>query len=342
MSTRLTRTIAISALPLIVALLGCAITDAQVTKSADPPTATPGKAVFAPTIHQVAQTTTLPYDRTGPATATCPAGEVALGGGWSVPQNRINRVFAAKATGNAWSVSVTNPPLKAQTAQNAATQTGMAPESAVFATPEAAGVTITVYAECLAGVSGAVVTQRATTQNFNPTPTDTFNDSLGGTISLCDPGETLVGGGFDFGGSSANLELESSWPRDDVFPVQMWVFSIRNYDTVAHSITHYAECLSGVTVSATYPRQEGSFVFANQTGTAAISCPSGSSLAGGGFQYRMHSPGNERLGNLFSLNANSAGWQGQVLTLSGYGLYALIPLAAAVCLTFSATGATQP
>lgn len=341
MSTRLIRTVAISSLPLILALLGCAVTEAQTAKIANPSTATPGKAAFSPTIHQVAQTATLPYDHTGPVTATCPQGEIALGGGWSLPQSRINRVFAAKATGNAWSVYVTNPPLKAQ---SSAAQAGTAPESAIIATPNAAGVTITVYVECLAGAPGAMVTQRPTTENLNPTPNGAFNDNLGGTISLCDAGETLVGGGFDLGDPSANLELESSWPRNDVLPVQMWVFSMRNYDTVAHSITHYAECLSGVTVTATYPRQEGSPVYASQTGSATVPCPAGSSLAGGGFQYRMHSPGPSRLGNLSSLNATSAGWQGQVYTLSGYGLYYLTPLAAAVCLTFPTLtpGATQP
>jgi hypothetical protein len=334
MNTRLTRTIAISALPLIIALLGCALTT---TQDANPPTATPAKAPLSPSVHEVAQATTLPYSNTGPATATCPPGELALGGGWSMPQSRTNRVLAAKATGNAWSVYVTNPPLKAQ---NAAAQAALAPA----ATPEGAGVTVTAYVECLANAPGAVVTQRPTTENLNPTPTDTFNDNLGGTISLCDPGETLVGGGFDFGALGDMLELESSWPRNDVLPVQMWVFSIRNYDTVDHTLTHYAECLSGVTVSASYPRQDGSPVYASQTATATVPCPSGASLAGGGFQYRMHSPGPSRLGNLFSLHTTTSGWQGQALTLSGYGLYYLTSLAAAVCLTFSAStpGATQP
>ena len=120
----------------------------------------------------------------------------------------------------------------------------------------------------------------------------------------------------------------------------VWVFSLRNYDTVARPITRFAECLSGVAVSASYPRQSGAFVFSGQIGSATVSCPAGASLAGGGFQYRMHSPGNARLGDLFSLNATSAGWQTQVLMLSGYGLYALTPLAAAVCLAFATPTAT--
>ena len=38
-----------------------------------------------PFVHEVAQTTTLAGTGTGPATATCPQGEVALGGGWELP-----------------------------------------------------------------------------------------------------------------------------------------------------------------------------------------------------------------------------------------------------------------
>src|SRR5436309_12151221 len=100
MNTRTLRTCALAALPLILALLGCAVTG--VTKPANPPTATPTPA--RPSVHEVAQTTTLNGGQTGPVTATCPQGEVALGGGWSVPTQQA-RVFAATLSGNTWSVS---------------------------------------------------------------------------------------------------------------------------------------------------------------------------------------------------------------------------------------------
>jgi hypothetical protein len=235
------------------------------------------------------------------------------------------RVVAAQITSaNTWSVSLAPP----QPVNNGATAQAISQTA----------TTNTVYVECLAGAPGAVVTQRVGTDNLAPTPTDAFNDNLGGSVSLCNAGETLVGGGFDLGNPLANIELEASWPRSDAAPiaVPVWVFSLRNYDTVARPITRFAECLSGVAVSTSYPRQSGAFIFSGQIGSATVSCPAGASLAGGGFQYRMHSPGNARLGNLFSLNATSAEWQTQVLMLSGYGLYALTPMAAAVCLTFSA------
>jgi len=294
--------------PLVLALLGCAL-NTQVTKPANPPTATPTPA--RPTVHEVARTAILNGGDTGPVVATCPQGEVALGGGWSVPTQGA-RVFAAMANSAAWSVSAL--PL----GHPATTQ-------------------VTAYVECLAGAPGAVVTQRAATANLAPTPTAIFNDNLGGTVSICTAGEALVGGGFDLGPTTANLELEASWPRNDIpfFNEQAWVFSIRNYDVAPHTVTRYAECLSGVAVSASYPRQEGSPVYASQSGSAVVSCPPGTALAGGGFMYRMHSPGNEHVGNLYSLNATTAGWHDEEYTLSGYGLYYLTPLAAAVCLSFS-------
>jgi hypothetical protein len=315
----------------LLAILGCAVTGGQTTRLANPPTATLSKAPISPTVHQVAQTATPNNPYASHFTASCPQGEIALGGGWTVPQSA--RVVAAMITGgNTWSVSLAPPPLiNSQTAAQTSS-----PSSAAASAP------ITIYVECLAGAPGAVVTQRAASDNLPPTAIGAFNDNLGGAISLCNTGETLVGGGFDLGDPAANLELEASWPRDDFLPVQMWVFSLRNYDTVARPITRYAECLSGVAVSASYPHQEGGFLFASQIGGAVVACPTGAALAGGGFQYRMHSPGNARLGSQFSLSATSAGWQGQVLTLSGYGLYALTPLAAAVCLTFSTSGVTPP
>ena len=268
-------------------------------------------------------TPTTPF--TSRLSVSCPQGEIALGGGWDVPPSA--RVIAAQITSaNTWTVSLAppQPTNGAAVAQSSAQTSSLAP------------ATLTVDVECLRGAPGAVVTQRASAYNLPPTPTDTFNDNLGGAISLCNAGETLVGGGFDLGNPLANIELEASWPRSDAAPiaVPVWVVSLRNYEAVARPITRFAECLSGVTVSASYPRQSGAFIFAGQIGSAVVACPAGAFLVGGGFQYRMHSPGPARLGSLFSLNATSAGWQTQVLMLSGYGLFALTPMAAAVCLTF--------
>jgi hypothetical protein len=329
-TTRRLPAVLASALALLLALLGCAVASGQTsgaptTPGASTPTAT-SAALSGPAVHQVSLTVTPTTPYTSRFSVSCPQGEIALGGGWDMPQSA--RVVAAQITSaNTWSVSLAPPqPVNGGAFAQTSSQTS-----------SQASTTDTVYVECLAGAPSAVVTQRGGTDNLAPTPTDAFNDNLGGSVSLCNAGETLVGGGFDLGNPLANIELEASWPRDDAAPiaVPVWVFSLRNYDAVAHPITRFAECLSGVAVSASYPRQTGAFIFTGQIGAAAVPCPAGASLAGGGFQYRMHSPGNARLGSLFRLNATSAGWQTQVLMLSGYGLWALTPMAAAVCLTFS-------
>jgi hypothetical protein len=312
MNTRLLRRGALATLPLLVALLGCALADVQ----------TPGASTtkvpinkLTPAVHEVAQTATLTGGNTGPVTATCPQGQIALGGGWSVPTQQA-RVLAAKLSGASW--SVTALPLG-----------------------HPATTMVTAYVECLDNVPGAVVTQRAKTYDYAPTPTSEHNDHLGGLVAICAAGETLVGGGFDLGAPGDTLELEATFPSDDLF-TQMWAFSLRNYDTAPHTVTYYAECLSGAVVSTSYPSQGGSFLFNNPMGSLSVACPAGAVLAGGGFQYGMSSPGPNHLGNLYSLHATASGWQGQEYTLNGFGLYSLTARTVAVCLTVSNSTRTLP
>ncbi len=262
-----------SALALLLALLGCAVAGGQTsgaltTPGASTPTAT-SAALSEPAVHQVSLTVTPTSPYTSRFSVSCPHGEIALGGGWDMPQGA--RVVAAQITNaNTWTVSLA-PPQPVNSGASTQTSSQTSSQTSAQASSQASA-TNTVYIECLAGAPGAVVTQHGSTDNLAPTPTGAFNDNLGGTVSLCNGGETLVGGGFDLGNPLANIELEASWPRDDILPVQMWVFSVRNYDTVAHPITRYAECLSGVAVSASYPRQTGAFVYASQIGAATVPC----------------------------------------------------------------------
>jgi hypothetical protein len=271
---------------------------------------TPPVKPLRPSVHEVVQTTTILGGSSGPATASCPQGELVLGGGWSVPPQGA-RVLAAKATGTTWAVSVL--PLG-----------------------HPATTTVTAYVECLSGAAGAVVTQHANTINVGATPASTLNTQLGGYSGFCGQGEVLVGFGFDLGAATANLELEGNWPRDDAFPAAQWVFSVRNNDTVGHTFTYSVECLSNVGVSASYPRQDGNPAYASTAANAVASCSSTAAVAGGGFKYTRNSPGNQYLGNPYLLHAASAaGWQSNVYVVSGYGLYYVTSLAVAVCLSFS-------
>jgi len=309
---------------LLVGLVGLSSCTAVATSASGPspsastPTANPSGTQIAfptppskplrPTVHEVAQTTTLNGGNTGPATATCPQGELALGGGWSVPPQGA-RVLAAKITGNTWAVSVL--PLG-----------------------HPATTSVTAYIECLQGASGAVVTQHVSTSTLAPTAAATSNSNLGGIPAFCGQGEVLVGSGFDFGAANANLELEGNWPRDDAFPGTQWVFSVRNDDSVSRVFTYSIECLSNVNVALSYPRQDGNPAYASSTGSAVASCPSGTAVGGGGFRYTRNSPGTQQVGNLNLLHASANGWQSDVYVVSGYGLYYVTSIAVAVCLSF--------
>jgi hypothetical protein len=261
-------------------------------------TATPHKAPATPSVHEVAQTTTLLGGDTGPALATCPAGERALGGGWSVPTSQA-RVFAARRTGDAWSVSV--QPLG-----------------------HPASTTITVYVECLANAPGAVVTERAASGSV---PANTS----GVVVATCNSGETLVGGGFDLSAAPTTLELRTDAPQTPESGV-LWASAAMNHDPalVAHPVTAYAECLAHVSATPTYPGQQGSYVYAGQTGEIAVACPSGAVPAGGGLDYTAAS-----LGNLYQLQATATGWHGAIYGVTGNGLIPLVPTAWGVCLHFA-------
>jgi hypothetical protein len=159
------------------------------------------------------------------------------------------RVVAAKLNGNTWSVSV--QPLGHPMSTD-----------------------VTVYVECLANASGAVVTQRSASGSAPA-------NANGVVTAACDSGEILVGGGFDLSASTANLELRTDNPQ--VFEsAGWWGIYAMNHDTAVHPVTAYAECLSNVSATPAYPGYQGTYVYASQTGGVEVSCPSGSVPAGGG------------------------------------------------------------
>lgn len=284
-----------------------------------PPAATPTRKQLRPTpaIQEIAHSTTLYNDSTGPATATCPQGEYALGGGWHVP-NQDARVFAALASGSTWAVSV--HPLVG----------------------DDVAITVTAYVECLYNVSGAVVTRRPVSSYAAPT---TSTQALG----TCNTSEAPVGFGFDFGTSSANIELQQN---NAVIQPGLsrpeWNFSVMNHDSVGHQVTFYLDCLSNVTVS-NYPAfgntslldsvvvfyTVGGDLYGGQTQNVSVTCPAGSAAAGGGYDY-MEGDAGQGIANLYLLHASPAGWQGSLYDVQGYGLYALVFSSVSVlCLTFS-------
>jgi hypothetical protein len=301
MKKRVMRTSTLSALALLLALLGCALADTQVTKPASPPTATLAKAPSLPSVHQVAQTTTLNGGSTGPVTATCPQGEFALGGGWSVPTQGAE-VFAAVVNGNTWAVS-------AQPLGHRAT------------------TEVTAYVECLSGAAGAVVTRREIQYSIDPNP---INDYYGHVhlIGCLGADEIPVGIGFDFGAVSRYLKLRGISVQELDSPAGLdWYLAVLNHDTAPHTVPYYVQCLSNVTQAFPLPQHPGNVrpvvveatyfppdhavnfkaVAAGTSGFIQQDCPSGTVVAGGGVTNY-----GDALGSLTFLRATSTGWQGEM------------------------------
>jgi hypothetical protein len=97
----------------------------------------------------------------GPVTATCPAGQVALGGGWAT--SGYGNVYNSSRSGNSWQVYVDN---------------------------YGSSDLVNSYVMCLVNQPGAVVTQRLN-QISVPGSSSSTDD-----FAFCLSNETLVGGGF--------------------------------------------------------------------------------------------------------------------------------------------------
>lgn len=259
--------------------------------TADPAASAPG-IPRNPGIREIANTVMLTGTSTGPVIASCPPGEVALGGGWNVPPRA--RVFAAVLNGNSWAVSVAN----------------------------AAGE-VTAYVECVYGVAGLVVTSRATEFSVQA------NSPQAGAM-MCNSNEYPVGFGFDLGGSSANIWLQSNFPATILGPV-IWLIYALNQDSVAHSASVSIQCLtaSAALSPPLYLQATGGVVSAATTGSVTAQCPSGMQVAGGGLAISSASGG---IADPYLLHATNGGWQGSISGVTGSVLTLFVPTANAICL----------
>src|SRR5262249_45214332 len=95
----------------------------------------------SPTVHQVASQSTLSGTSVGPVLATCPSGELALSGGWSIPPHAGALVYSSERyNARSWAVYVRH----------------------------GSSVNVTTYAECLANASGASIVGRTTYKSVAP------------------------------------------------------------------------------------------------------------------------------------------------------------------------------
>jgi hypothetical protein len=332
---------------LLIALAGCASVAAQTpTSSLTPTVSASATATTAaarslvtpvgapPYIHEVSNTVT-PITVIPPAvSASCPAGEVALGGGWSVPQDR--RVDKVQLINNTWTVYTYYQPVNQQGIGAAALPASQPPQAAPMTLAAPSTNSYTAYVECLAGAVGAVVLPHEVDQIISPAA---FPDDYTTIWASCPPGWAAVGGGFDLSASGAQLELKETAPLPiDVLGATSsgWEISVKNHDVTPQVARVYVYCELGYVASYYYA--VGGYIYASQMGSVTVNCPAGLVLAGGGLLYRSGNDQNHdasNIGNLFDLHATPGGWQGTVFGVTGYGLIPLIPKVSAVCLQFT-------
>jgi hypothetical protein len=161
--------------------------------------------ILLPSVHQVVHQQTLTGSSVGPVTATCPAGEVALSGGWATsPSDGSNPVvYDSSRTGaGGWSVYVQH----------------------------SGSTLVSAYAMCLKNASGATVAERfAGSLSVSP-------NTYGAKFASCNSGETLVGGGF---ASNIGLTLYNFMASGAT-----WGGYVYNHTGSALPFSFYAECLT--------------------------------------------------------------------------------------------------
>lgn len=279
----------------------------------------PGPAAAASGVHEIANTVTLTGTSTGPVLASCPPGEVALGGGWSVPSQ--DRVFAAQLNGNTWAVSVAGPSRLTVAAAAVEPQPGT----------EAGAGTVTAYIECVFGVAGLVVTSQ--TLEFSLPANQRFSEAV-----YCGTKNGFpVGFGFNLGGSSANIWLDVSQPLTSLVGTKgnlgSWIIGGWNRDSVAHSASLSVQCLAAVS-SPLYLQNTGGIVSAVTTESVTAQCPPWTQVVGGGFYLSSPTGGTA---NPYLIHAANGSWQYGTSGVTGSVLTLFVPTAYAICVEFPST-----
>jgi hypothetical protein len=277
-----------SALLAVVLLMGCSIvqtvtvpqgtataqatTTVQATHTTVPPTPTGSQIIYCPScvlgasVHEVAQQQTLTGSNGGVVTATCPSGQVALAGGWAMPSSGVAVLSSNRLGAGSWTVQF----------------------------QQSSTATVTAYAECLAGVTGATVAERSAVGGLNVL--DSPPQGVKGVA--CNAGEVLVGGGFALVATSevqvASFATGTAW--------NAYVYGDNNSYS-GEPFTIYAECL---TYSAVHVLAVDEFTpVAN--GTASATCPSGTFVSGGG--YLSGGPFLPHGWPIYSVHAGGNGWR---------------------------------
>jgi hypothetical protein len=208
----------------------------------------------------VTTTVTAPADNTAEAEATCPAGELLMGGGYSVNSTATSwRVYVdAPLNSTTWLVEPVN--FSAQT------------------------LSFSAYAICAMSVPGKKAVAGFTTHVVGTSVSAPANDTAEADAT-CPAGQLLTGGGYDVFNVSANWSIFTSAPLSN----DAWNVEIDNEVPATTMFDSYAVCLAKtnskpITGLAVSTVETGATVQGNSVQNADASCGPKTLMTGGGHE----------------------------------------------------------
>jgi hypothetical protein len=240
------------------------------------------------TTQTVIATATAAATETGEAEATCPAGELLTGGGYTI-----------SGTSTDWQVYVDAP----------ANSTTWLVEPVNFA---AQPLDFSAYAICAESVPGKKGVSAYTSQVVATTVTVPANQT-GEADATCPAGDLLTGGGYQVENISPNWSIYLNAPTAS----GTWTAEIDNEVPLSTTYDSFAICLGRknskpVTALTTSTVSTASTVPANSSQTADVSCGAHQLMTGGG--YVMDSIGQDWL-IAASAPVTSNDWQVEAVDL---------------------------
>jgi hypothetical protein len=220
-------------------------------------------------------------------TATCPAGLLAVGGGFLSPPvlaggapTDLNLVYESRRSGDAaWQVSAVREDTS-----------GAGPDLAVTASVDCRSAKL--VAKKPAGKK-ATVAKKKKRKKLTISEVSGSSTAAGSTgtqataAATCPPNTQALGGGFS-SSPTPNLSGPLSYPffwADYRNSPTSWTAAFTNVGSVARTVTSYAYCAAGLKIAETSASAAlpGSTTTASTATAASLPCPGGKALLGGGF-----------------------------------------------------------
>lgn len=244
------------------------------------------------TTHVVIVKASAPVQDTGEAKATCPAGQLRVGGGYVIDGgSTLWRVYVdAPLHQRAWLVEVVN--FNSDVALN-----------------------FSAYAICAMSVSGGKGISGYTTDVVHTAVSAPANDTAEADAT-CPAGQLRTGGGYDVFNVSANWSIYLNGPDH----ARTWIAEIDNEVPVATTFDSYAVCLANknskpVKTLKTTAVHTHATAPANGSKTAGVSCGTKELMTGGGWQ--VYSVGQDWIVPI-SAPVSKNDWQVRLTDLDGF------------------------